>query len=68
MEARRVYRIYRELDLNLRIKPRRRLVREEPLPLGVQQLRDLSLGGQAWHTHQLYPACPAATECHCCTL
>ena len=35
MEARRVYRIYRELDLNLRIKPRRRLVREEPLPLGV---------------------------------
>ena len=29
----RVYRIYRELELNLRIKPRHRLVREQPLPL-----------------------------------
>lgn len=26
----RVYRIYRELELNLRIKPRKRLVREKP--------------------------------------
>lgn len=31
----RVYRIYRELELNLRIKPRHRLVRERPLPLAV---------------------------------
>jgi putative transposase len=31
----RVYRIYRELDLNLRIKPRHRLVREKPLPLAA---------------------------------
>ena len=31
----RVYRIYRELELNLRIKPRRRLVREKPEPLTV---------------------------------
>ena len=30
-----VYRIYRELELNLRIKPRRRLVRERPEPLGT---------------------------------
>ena len=30
-----VYRIYRELELNLRIKPRQRLVREKPLPLAV---------------------------------
>lgn len=29
------YRIYRELALNLRIKPRQRLVREKPLPLAV---------------------------------
>ncbi len=29
----RVYRIYRALELNLRIKPRKRLVREKPLPL-----------------------------------
>lgn len=28
----RVYRIYRALELNLRIKPRKRLVRERPLP------------------------------------
>jgi len=31
----RVYRIYRELELNLRIKPRKRLVREKPEPLKV---------------------------------
>ena len=29
----RVYRIYRKLELNLRIKPRKRLVRERPEPL-----------------------------------
>jgi putative transposase len=33
----RVYRIYRELELNLRIKPRKRLVREKPEPLTVPQ-------------------------------
>lgn len=31
----RVYRIYRELELNLRIKPRKRLVRQAPQPLTV---------------------------------
>ncbi len=31
----RVYRIYRELELNLRIKPRKRLMREKPEPLMV---------------------------------
>jgi len=31
----RVYRIYRELELNLRIKPKKRLVREQPEPLAV---------------------------------
>ena len=31
----RVYRIYRLLELNLRIKPKRRLVREAPQPLAV---------------------------------
>lgn len=34
----RVYRIYRELELNLRIKPRRRLVREKPEKLAVPEL------------------------------
>jgi putative transposase len=33
----RVYRIYRALELNLRIKPRKRLVREKPEPLAVPQ-------------------------------
>lgn len=31
----RVYRLYRQLELNLRIKPRKRLVREQPEPLAV---------------------------------
>lgn len=33
----RVYRIYRQLELNLRIKPRKRLVRDKPEPLTVPQ-------------------------------
>ena len=33
----RVYRIYRELELNLRIKPRKRLVREQPESLTVPE-------------------------------
>lgn len=33
----RIYRIYRELALNLRIKPKARLVREKPQPLRVPQ-------------------------------
>lgn len=31
----RIYSIYRELKLNMRIKPRKRLVREQPEPLAV---------------------------------
>jgi putative transposase len=31
----RVYRIYRELELNMRIKPKKRLVRDKPEPLTV---------------------------------
>lgn len=31
----RVYRIYRDLGLNLRIKPRKHIVREVPEPLAV---------------------------------
>lgn len=38
----RVYRIYKELELNLRIKPRKRLVRENPealtVPEGINQV------------------------------
>ena len=33
----RVYRIYRELELNLRIKPKKRLVRHTPEPLAVPE-------------------------------
>src|SRR5690554_5828401 len=35
LDDKRVYRIYRELELNLRIKPRRRLKREKPDALAV---------------------------------
>ena len=38
----RVYRIYRELELNLRIKPKKRVVREKPEPLRVpEQINDV---------------------------
>lgn len=33
----RIYRIYRELELNLRIKPKKRLIREKPEPQAVPQ-------------------------------
>lgn len=33
----RVYRSYRELELNLRIKPKKRLIRETPQPLAVPE-------------------------------
>ena len=33
----RVYRMYRELELHLRIKPKKRLVREKPEPLAVPE-------------------------------
>ena len=39
----RVYRIYRELELNLRIMPRKRIVREKLEPLAVPDMID-----QAW--------------------
>ena len=35
LDDKRIYRIYRELELNMRIKPRKRLVREQPEPLAV---------------------------------
>lgn len=38
----RVYRIYRELELNLRIKPKKRLYREKPEPLAVPEEINLS--------------------------
>jgi len=41
----RVYRIYRELELNLRIKPKKRIVREKPVPQAVPDL-----------SHKLYVA------------
>jgi hypothetical protein len=36
----RVYRIYRELELNLRIKPRRRIRRDKPDPLDVPRQKN----------------------------
>ncbi|MDP9651587.1 hypothetical protein J2793_007062 [Paraburkholderia caledonica] len=56
----RIYRIYRELELDLRIKPRKRLVRETPQPLSVLQainevwsmdfMHDQLIGGRSIRT------------------
>ena len=56
----RVYRIYRELELNLRIKPRKRLKRARPDPLNVPEaanevwsmdfMADQLRGGRAFRT------------------
>jgi len=56
----RVYRIYRELELNLRIKPRKRLRRARPDPLAVPDMpndvwsmdfmADQLKGGRAFRT------------------
>jgi putative transposase len=35
MESKRVYRIYKHLELNLRIKPRRRITRDKPQALSA---------------------------------
>jgi putative transposase len=38
----RVYRIYKELELNLRIKPKGRLVREKPETLAVPRQKNVT--------------------------
>lgn len=38
----RVYRIYKELELNLRIKPNKRIHREQPEPLAVPTAKNKS--------------------------
>jgi len=47
----RVYRIYKELELNLRIKPRRRLKRNRPDPLG-----EATAVNQVWSMDLMRPA------------
>ena len=47
----RVYRIYRLLELNLRIKPKRRLVREVPQPLAVPDALNESWSMDFMHDH-----------------
>ncbi len=37
LNHKRVYRVYPELELSLRIKPRKRLVRDKPEPLTVSK-------------------------------
>lgn len=45
-----VYRIYCELELNLRIKPRKRIIRETPEPLAVPEAAN-----QTWSLDFLHP-------------
>lgn len=47
----RVYRIYRRLELNLRIKPKRRLVRDVPQPLAVPELINQVWSMDFMHDH-----------------
>ncbi len=49
----RIYRIYCELELNLRIKPRKRLKREKPDALAVPEAPNMTMvhglhGGSFW--------------------
>jgi len=57
----RVYRIYRALELNLRIKPKKRLIREKPEPLAVPEAVNQSWSMDVMHdqlsdgrTYQLF--------------
>ncbi len=47
----RVYRIYRELELNLRIKPRKRLQRLKPEPLTVPDRPNQTWSMDLWLTN-----------------
>jgi putative transposase len=47
----RVYRIYRELELNLRIRPKKRLVREAPVPLTIPAAKN-----QVWSMDFMHDA------------
>lgn len=46
----RVYRIYRELELNLRIKPRKRLKRDKPDALAVPEAPNQTWSMDSWRT------------------
>lgn len=47
----RVYRIYRELELNLRIRPKKRLLREAPVPLTIPAAKN-----QVWSMDFMHDA------------
>ena len=56
----RVYRIYKELELNLRIKPKKRLVREKPetlaVPDGINQVWSMHfMHGPAARSYSVSP-------------
>ena len=69
----RVYRIYRELELNMRIKPRKRLQREKPEPLAVPEapnevwsmdfMADQLADGRSFRTLNVLDHCPAVAAC-----
>ena len=59
----RVYRIYRELELNLRIKPRRRLNRSKPEPL-----KEPLCSGQVWSVDFMHDQLADGRSYLCSTL
>lgn len=59
----RVYRIYRELELNLRIKPKKRLVREKPQPLDAPQAINECWSALATDLHYMRVVQQAIEQC-----
>jgi hypothetical protein len=58
----RVYRIYRELELNLRIKPRKRLKREKPDELVVPEQPN-DVWSMDFMANRLGPSRDTAVQC-----
>jgi len=59
----RGYRIYCELELNLRIKPKKRLKRDKPEPLAVPEMPN-DTWSMDFMADQLARACYSGCACH----
>lgn len=59
----RVSRIYRQLELNLRIKPKKRLVRDKPVPLARP-----NPANQAWSMNFMHDKLKIGRSCRLCNV
>jgi kynureninase len=55
----RVYRIYRELELNLRIKPKKHMVREKSVALTVKMVMELQSRTSQYGIGRIHPEAAA---------